>query len=74
MEFENELLKWINNNEYIIRDLDFEMFEGAIMKISTDKYERNKEARLKCLEYHGNSCKICGFNFGKFYGSNFEAK
>ena len=73
-EYEVELTKWINNNEYVICDLDFEILEGAIKKISTDKYERNKEARRKCLEYHGTSCKICGFNFGKMYGSNLEGK
>lgn len=74
MKYEKELSKWINNNHYIIYDVNFELVEGAIKNISTNKYERNKEARQKCIEYHGAICKICGFDFGKVYGEKLEGK
>ena len=70
--FEKELQKWINNNDYLIYDDNFELIEGAIKNISTNKYERNREARQKCIDYYGSSCKICGFDFGQFYGSDLE--
>ena len=73
-KYEEELLKWINDNNYIIYDMNYELVEGAIKNISTDKYERNKEARQKCIEYHGTKCKICGFDFGKVYGDKLEGK
>lgn len=72
--FEKELQKWINNNDYLIYDDNYELIEGAIKNISTNKYERNREARQKCIDYYGSSCKICGFDFGQFYGSDLEGK
>lgn len=46
--------------------------EGAVHSILVNAYERNKEARKKCLEHYGAICSICKFNFGKFYGSAFQ--
>ena len=31
-------------------------------------YERNTEARSKCIESYGYNCQICGFNFESKYG------
>lgn len=45
-----------------------EYFEGAIKRISINAYERNLEARKKCIEHYGATCYICGFNFEKTYG------
>jgi 5-methylcytosine-specific restriction protein A len=45
-----------------------EYFEGAKKHISINAYERNPEARRKCIEYFGATCYICGFNFEKVYG------
>jgi len=44
------------------------LFEGAKLKIIINAYERNPEARRKCLAFYGTSCIICGFNFLEFYG------
>ena len=43
-------------------------YEGSVTTVKVNKYERNQEARRKCIEIHGCQCKICGFNFEKTYG------
>ena len=52
------------DNDNHINDL----YEGTVKKIQLTSYERNATARKKCIEYYGDSCIICGFNFGQFYG------
>ncbi len=42
--------------------------EGAVRQILWSKYERNPKARKLCIESHGVSCAVCGFNFGDVYG------
>ena len=34
--------------------------EGAIYTIQVNGYERNREARQRCLDHHGYSCAVCG--------------
>lgn len=49
--------------------IDPERFpEGTVKRISVNAYERNADARQRCINYHGTSCYICGFNFYTFYG------
>jgi hypothetical protein len=43
------------------------LVEGAVALISVNAYERNSEARTRCIERHGTNCCICGFNFGEAY-------
>jgi ribosomal protein L18E len=43
-------------------------FEGSLKQVTVNAYERDFEARKKCIDHHGLCCKICGFNFGKIYG------
>jgi len=47
---------------------DGAIYEGAVRKISVNAYERNPEARRKCLDHYGTNCSVCGFDFGKTYG------
>ena len=42
--------------------------EGAIYRVTINAYERNPEARRRCIEAHGTRCCICGFAFGAVYG------
>lgn len=42
--------------------------EGSILKRHVNSYERNPQAREKCIEYHGCQCQICGFDFEAVYG------
>lgn len=43
--------------------------EGAVRQILVNAYERNTEARAKCLLHYGAKCVVCGFDFGAKYGS-----
>lgn len=42
--------------------------EGSIKQLTVNAYERNPQARQKCLEHWGYSCQCCGFNFEQAYG------
>jgi predicted HNH restriction endonuclease len=44
------------------------LVEGAVCRVSVNAYERNPEARRRCIEAHGTRCCICGFSFGAVYG------
>ena len=47
---------------------DSGLAEGALRRVSVNAYERNSQARRMCIEHHGSSCCICGFNFEAMYG------
>lgn len=56
-------------------DLDYEavenpddLFEGAKKTMIVNRYERDPEARRRCIEAHGCKCSICGLDFGEKYG------
>jgi 5-methylcytosine-specific restriction enzyme A len=44
------------------------LFEGATRRVTVNSYERNRDARKKCIDYYGAKCEVCGFDFGKVYG------
>ncbi len=44
------------------------VFEGAKKEIIVNRYERNREAREKCIAAHGCKCAVCGMNFEEVYG------
>jgi hypothetical protein len=43
-------------------------YEGLKAIVSVNRYERNSEARKKCIEYYGLNCSVCNFNFEEKYG------
>ena len=43
--------------------------EGAKQQITINSYERNYEARKKCIERYGYVCVVCSFDFEKHYGT-----
>jgi len=45
-----------------------EYAEGGKTQVVVNKYERNRKARQRCIEYHGMTCKGCGADFEKRYG------
>ncbi len=49
-----------------------EFWEGAGKKIFVNRYERDAGARKYCLEKWGTSCCVCGIDFGKVYGPEFD--
>lgn len=86
--FERELRTWQNDHTRRIRDFpDLELhsvenhelpetvyMEGALKTILTDRFERNLQARKRCVAIHGTACKVCGFDFGLVYGDEFAGK
>lgn len=48
------------------------MWEGGKRTVSVNAYERSADARASCIEAHGSSCQICGFDFAKVYGADFQ--
>lgn len=42
--------------------------EGASRTISVNTYERNANARAKCIERYGYKCAVCSFDFEEAYG------
>lgn len=60
-------------NEYELSEQEQEqLIEGAKKQIVVNAYERNGEARRKCIEHYGTSCMVCGFDAGAIYGEEFE--
>lgn len=42
--------------------------EGAATQVVVNRYERDRNARQKALEYHGCQCKVCSLDMSKVYG------
>lgn len=43
-------------------------WEGAVRQVTVNAYERNPEARLRCIKHYGALCYICGFDCAAIYG------
>lgn len=48
---------------------DADIYEGALMTVEVNKYERSRSARDKCIALKGCSCAVCGLNFEEKYGA-----
>lgn len=44
------------------------IMEGASRTILVNAYERDPEARRRCIAAHGTNCCVCGFSFEAVYG------
>lgn len=42
--------------------------EGGVTRTVVNRYERDRAARAACIQYHGTTCVVCGFNFEHAYG------
>lgn len=52
-----------------ISELDAKKYpEGMTRKVVVNRYERDRRARKKCIEYYGFDCKVCGSNLENIYG------
>ncbi len=67
-----ERLGWVEGSALLLPEeiaaTTAPLVEGAVCRVSVNAYERNPEARRRCLEAHGTRCCICGFCFGAVYG------
>ncbi|MBQ7504760.1 MAG: HNH endonuclease [Ruminococcus sp.] len=56
------------------------LVEGVKKHITVNAYERNKKARIACINHYRKKnngrlkCEICGFDFGEVYGDEFKTK
>lgn len=67
-----ERLGWVSPSEAKIPEevVSEERFvEGSVRRIMVNAYERNHEARRKCLEIHGTECSICEVDLEFVYGA-----
>lgn len=44
--------------------------DGEVKQYYGNRYERKVINRLRAIEIHGTSCRVCGFNFEEFYGEH----
>jgi 5-methylcytosine-specific restriction enzyme A len=51
-----------------VEDNEVSHVEGGYKQIYVNTYERDPHARKTCLQHHGYTCTVCGFNFEKMYG------
>ncbi|MEO8953883.1 MAG: HNH endonuclease [Ktedonobacteraceae bacterium] len=65
---EGALLLEITIPEEIDIDSHENLYEGAKKQVYVNSYERNRDARDRCVKYYGARCIICGFDFEKTYG------
>lgn len=49
--------------------LDMVLYEGLAEKIFVNKFERNPEARSKCIAHYGYTCSVCKFDFEESFGA-----
>ena len=47
---------------------DEKLYEGALVKVMANKYERNQKARRECVAQKGYQCLVCGRDFEATYG------
>lgn len=45
------------------------LVEGSVCQVTINSYERNPEARRRCIEHYGTSCYVCEFSFEEKFGS-----
>lgn len=68
----NTIVETQESNPWLQQDdqpPETELVEGTRITVQVNAYERNTEARRRCLEHHGLACAVCGFDFEKIYGS-----
>lgn len=47
---------------------DEALYEGALMTVKANRYERNQKARRECVALKGYKCLVCGKDFEASYG------
>lgn len=64
----------LNNFEVDFEDIPSAdlLVEGKKRYAYLSRKTRSRWAREHCIKHNGNSCKICGMNFGKVYGERGE--
>jgi predicted HNH restriction endonuclease len=69
-----QLLGWVQPADFASPDevsVAGPLVEGAVCRVTINAYERNPEARRRCIAAHEPRCCACGFDFGAAYGPEF---
>jgi 5-methylcytosine-specific restriction enzyme A len=45
-----------------------DLMEGALHRVTANRFERNPMARRACIAHYGASCVVCGFSSEKVFG------
>lgn len=67
-----ERLGWVDPSEMKIPEevtSEEKFMEGAVRRITVNAYERNREARRRCLDLHGTECSVCEMDLELVYGA-----
>lgn len=56
------------DDEVEISSLGQGLPEGALTRVAVNRYERRPANRAAAIAAHGATCKVCGFDFARFYG------
>jgi len=66
---EENIFTLLNEVKFIDSDdSPSDYLEGSVTQRTVNAYERNKEARIKCIEHYGAKCTVCNFDFEVIYG------
>lgn len=64
----NKLLDGVYSSPSEVEASEDGIFEGARISVLVNVYERNREARRRCIALFGKACCVCGFDFQQKYG------
>jgi 5-methylcytosine-specific restriction enzyme A len=64
-DFANQANFWLSEE---VEESD-PIYEGTLRRIYVNAYERNPDARRKCIAHYGASCMACGFDFVRLNGN-----
>ncbi len=74
---DSELLEFLLHPHQMVNedvyDVDYpeddeKLYEGALITVKANKYERNQKARRECVAKKGYQCLVCGRDFEATYG------
>lgn len=66
-----EVLGWVEASEPRLPEevpSEGKLAEGAVRRVLVNAYERNREARSKCVEHYGTTCAACEIDLELIYG------
>ena len=67
-----ETLGWVESPDVLLPEeiaATTELREGSTIRVTVNRYERDSDARRRCIAEYGTDCCICGFNFGTAFGT-----
>jgi 5-methylcytosine-specific restriction enzyme A len=69
-----KILGWVTSTKAVPTNFPDEvnrsevLCEGAVYQVLVNAYERNPQARQKCIDHYGTQCYPCKFDFSEHFG------